>query len=712
MPMRTVNGLIVFLLELTVAAGVNTSVQATQISWSNASGGNWSTGSNWTGGVVPGAIDTALITLDGTYTVTLDTDITVAGITLGGSIGRQTFSMSYRTLTINGPFTINMNAKTSAVYSTINGTGNITVSDSLALISSTIDVPLHNSGVITAAHTNNYFNRAYTNDTASILRLWYTSSFSAILTVDSGFTNNGLLDLVSTDSGAYVRVNAPHGTLVNSPTGTIAVTGTAGWAYIGTELDNQGTMNLGYYLNLDAASANHTNSGTINVTGGNLAINGTSFTNTGTIAVASPYSLDVNSGTFDFPSGSITGDGILDFDGATVSWVSPAAWTGTLILTSSTMTLPAVVWTGPISLTSSTLTISDSLIIQNSTPVTYSTINGTGNILISDSLALMGSTIDVPIHNSGVITAVTINYFNGAFTNDPGSTLKLWYPSNWGSALNIDSSFTNNGLLVLFSSYGSSSVSVNSSGPLVNSPTGTIDANSPTGGQSICAELDNQGTMNIGWPLALDFASANHSNSGTINLIGGNLAIDQSGTTPSFTNTGTITVDSGRTLDVNGGAFDNQSTGTLAGNGTIDLTGSVTRFTNAGIISPGASPGALTITGMDMAQQSTSLINVEIAAATSGNFDSLAVAGNVTKGGIINVDLYNGYFPTIGDSITFLSASAVSGDFDSLDLQIGGIIFDTVSSAASVSLVCTQANNLDPTISLTATQNYEASDSV
>jgi len=40
--------------------------------WSNPAGGNWSNPANWSGGVVPGPTDIAVITLPGTYTVTFD----------------------------------------------------------------------------------------------------------------------------------------------------------------------------------------------------------------------------------------------------------------------------------------------------------------------------------------------------------------------------------------------------------------------------------------------------------------------------------------------------------------------------------------------------------------------------------------------------------------------------------------------------------------
>ncbi|MBM3300526.1 MAG: hypothetical protein FJY85_11270, partial [Deltaproteobacteria bacterium] len=62
------------------------------VSWVSPVGGNWSDGAKWDGGVVPSEGDDVLITVDGTYTVTLNVDATVTSLTLGGSSGVQTLS--------------------------------------------------------------------------------------------------------------------------------------------------------------------------------------------------------------------------------------------------------------------------------------------------------------------------------------------------------------------------------------------------------------------------------------------------------------------------------------------------------------------------------------------------------------------------------------------------------------------------------------------
>src|SRR5438128_1567421 len=63
-------------------------------------------------------------------------------------------------------------------------------------------------------------------------------------------------------------------------------------------------------------------------------------------------------------------------------------------------------------------------------------------------------------------------------------------------------------------------------------------------------------------------------NSGTINVLGGDLTVNQSGNsptfTPSFTNTGTIAIAATRSLTVNGsGGVFNYDAGTIGGAGTL-----------------------------------------------------------------------------------------------------------------------------------------------
>jgi len=111
--------------------------------WNNASGGNWNVATNWTPNGVPNATtDTATITAAGTYTVTVNTAVTVNTLTIGGVTGTQTLSLpSTRTLTLQAPsgaavVTVNANG----VFSHAGGTllGTFTLAGTLGWTSGTI----------------------------------------------------------------------------------------------------------------------------------------------------------------------------------------------------------------------------------------------------------------------------------------------------------------------------------------------------------------------------------------------------------------------------------------------------------------------------------------------------------------------------------------------------------------------------------------------
>lgn len=97
-------------------------------SWNSATGGNWGDATKWTPSGVPAATDDAVITLAGTYTVTLNVNSQVASLTLGGSSGTQTLSMSANTLTLDGASTVNSFGALTQNGGTIAGAGNLTIS--------------------------------------------------------------------------------------------------------------------------------------------------------------------------------------------------------------------------------------------------------------------------------------------------------------------------------------------------------------------------------------------------------------------------------------------------------------------------------------------------------------------------------------------------------------------------------------------------------
>ncbi|HXR07580.1 MAG TPA: hypothetical protein VN765_09640, partial [Candidatus Acidoferrum sp.] len=79
--------------------------QSNTCTWTNTSGGNWNNANNWSPNQVPSTNDTAVITVAGTYSVTLDVSPTVAGLDLGASAGATAQNLVWAgfALTVNGP---------------------------------------------------------------------------------------------------------------------------------------------------------------------------------------------------------------------------------------------------------------------------------------------------------------------------------------------------------------------------------------------------------------------------------------------------------------------------------------------------------------------------------------------------------------------------------------------------------------------------------
>ena len=57
--------------------------RAATLVWTNTAGGNWSTAANWTPNVVPATGDSVFITNSGTYTVSFNTSVNLASLTVG-----------------------------------------------------------------------------------------------------------------------------------------------------------------------------------------------------------------------------------------------------------------------------------------------------------------------------------------------------------------------------------------------------------------------------------------------------------------------------------------------------------------------------------------------------------------------------------------------------------------------------------------------------
>lgn len=175
-----------------------------RVTWINAAGGDWSDPGNWSAGRVPTSADTAVIGLDGVFTITVNTDASVSSLELGGASGTQTLALSGAVLTVNGAFTITASGLLSMTNGTVNGSG-------------ALDVP---GATIETGATNGL----------SVISLPITSSATTIMNLASGTLSlsgggslggpiggAGSLDL---QSGNFLLING-----LNATNGLLSISG-------------------------------------------------------------------------------------------------------------------------------------------------------------------------------------------------------------------------------------------------------------------------------------------------------------------------------------------------------------------------------------------------------------------------------------------------------------------------------------------------------
>jgi hypothetical protein len=124
--------------------------------WTNAAGGSWNTAANWTPNGVPGGNsgDSATIGFPGTYTVALNSSVTIGGLTLGVISGTQTLSISGAgtIFTVTGIAQINTNGVLSFTGSSLNLPTNTVDWGVIDWKAGSLDLFVTNSSLIVASN--------------------------------------------------------------------------------------------------------------------------------------------------------------------------------------------------------------------------------------------------------------------------------------------------------------------------------------------------------------------------------------------------------------------------------------------------------------------------------------------------------------------------------------------------------------------------------
>ena len=629
--------------------------------------------------------DTGTVLVDGGG-VSGTFNTTGSGLTFSGSggnfIGHDTSTSTITgNLTFGSGFSELYNADTFQTGTLSLAGGQLRLHDSNASLTLANDYTLAGYGTInqfyggTILTNNGLINANATNQTLtlSLDRVTNTGTLQAgggNLVVNSSLTDSGVLQATGggtlTINGLLTAGNdviyANGGTVLidgAGVTGTISTTTGSGLTFSangGNYLSNT-TLNSGQYTFgnggfAEAYNANTIN-GLLNMGGGQLRLHD------------SNASLTVGA------NGSIVGTGTLNqfYGGATLTN------NGTVTANVSGQTLNVgldnIVGGGTFRADNSTLAIgSNNFASTNATlqAVNNGTINLTGVLTGSNfHVNAAGGTVSLTGGLTGSIGSSTGAGLN--FTSDGGNYLSnatvnaggivTFGTGGFAEAYNAN---TINGLLNMGGGQlrlhdSNASLTVGANGSIVG--TGTL--NQFYGGTT----LTNNGTVTANTNgQTLTISPDNVTNTGTMQATNGATLT----TGPRVATSGTLRVDSGSTLNANGGIT--QTAGTTHANGSLTLaqtfavqggtvqgTGTITGdiVNTGGTLKPGdVGPGTLTQTG-SYTQSAGGVFLEQLGGTTPGASGVFSLTGNAALDGTLDVQLANGFHPIVNQSFVFLN---------------------------------------------------------
>jgi len=268
-------------------------------------------------------------------------------------------------------------------------------------------------------------------------------------------------------------------------------------------------------------------------------------------------------------------------------------------------------------------------------------------------------------------------------------------------------------------------------------PNGVFDAiwNGGTGNYSIANKWDINTVPNNGVPpgsrynVLIDGAKTGTASdvsldiNATINNLtvdaGDKLGINDSKSLTiaggAMTNGGSLLIDTGGTFSLGNGATYTQTAGLTTVNGSLTATldgitdvsimGGILAGTGtisadvllSGMLSPGNSPGLLSIAG-DYTQTHFGELDIEIGGLTAGSqFDQLRIGGLATLDGTLRINFLSGFAPSVGDSFEFLDFLGThQGTFGTLTSNVPGLQFRIDDNGTNITLVVTQVQTPEP----------------
>jgi hypothetical protein len=549
-------------------------VYAVDIVWTNTAGGNWSVANNWSPHQAPSTNDTAWITNNGTYTVTLDANVTLNGLALGGDSGAQTLSHATYTLSLNGLGSSSAHGVYTFASGILAGSGALTLDGPFNWSGGTIGgavsaTMVTASGGLTISGSAKYLYATLVNNgagTCSAGPIWCYST--AVL------SNAPAATLDFTADGAPFSIGGGNPSFVNA--GTLRKTAGTGTTTVSLPCANAGSVqvNSGTLVLTLADSA-----GSFAVAAGAaLSVNGT--------ATLAPDAAITGAGNFTMTSGLLTNHGTLTiagtntFTGGTAVFTAGCAVTNRLVVNGGTVGFDGFGTVAPASLLLSQGTLQGSLAVTVPGPLIWSggflgsagstmVITANGGLTMSGTAKFLYATL---INNHAATWSEGPIYCYGAaqLSNAPAATLDLTADGSFLTVANGSPLFANAGTLRKTAGTGTTTMSP----PCAN--TGSVQANSGklaltlTNGTGAFAVADGA-TLSVNGTATL---AAGSSITGA-----GNFTV----TAGSLTNNGTLNVSGTNTFT--GGTAVFAGGCTLADNALV-VNGGVVMLNGTGTVTP------------------------------------------------------------------------------------------------------------------------------
>jgi hypothetical protein len=547
---------------------------AADIVWTNTAGGNWSVAGNWSPNQAPGTNDTAWITNNGTYTVTLDTNVTLSGLMLGGDSGTQTLSHANYTLTLNGSGISSFRGVYTFSGGILTGSGALTLYGPFNWSGGTLGsagsatIVTANGGLTINGGGKSLYATLVNNGAgtcgAGPIYFYSLASLSNTPAATLDFTADGVP--ISVASGNPLFFNA--GTLRKSA-GTGSTTISLPCPNAGSVQVNSGTLVL--------TLADSAGSFTV-ADGATLSVNGT--------ATLAPGAAITGAGNFTMTSGLLTNYGTLTVSGTntfksgTAVFAGGCTLTNTLIVNGGTVEFDGPGTVAPASLLLSQGTLQGTQAVTVAGPFVWSggflgsagsptVITANGGLTMAGTAKFLYATL---INNNAAIWTEGLVYCYAAamFSNTPAATLDLTADGSFLFVASGSPSFVNAGTLRKTAGAGTTTIST----PCAN--TGSVQAN---GGTLVLTLADSSGSFTVADGATLK-VNGSATLSASSSIIGaGNFTV----TGGALTNNGTLNV--GGTNTFTGGTVVFAGGGLLAHNALV-VNGGTVVLNGTGTVTP------------------------------------------------------------------------------------------------------------------------------